>query len=179
MTSKDDLTLVEPTRPLGAVEIPQFHLAGASTEPYVAQVYGCATIQFGDRKRGLDESRRVAFLAAIPPVLKTLEWDTGTPTPALPEDLIAMPPDGATYRPLPASAIVPPPTSMVCCTEAAARARSRRAFVSACSRAKRRRSVISTGRPAACWSSPAATRRAKRDTSWSGSWVVWRDWFIA
>jgi hypothetical protein len=68
-------------------------------------VYGSARIQFADRKRGLDESRRVAFLAPIPPVLKTLDWELAAPTEIPPEQLLAAAPGQATYRPLAGSAM--------------------------------------------------------------------------
>lgn len=100
MAANDDPTLAGPTRPLGAPEIPQFYLAGQGNGAYTPKVYGSARIQFADRKRGLDETRRVAFLAPIPAVLKTLDWDLATPTHVQPEQLLTEAPGPATYRPL-------------------------------------------------------------------------------
>jgi len=105
MAAKDEATLAGPTRPLGAPEIPQFYLPGKSAGPYTPMVYGSARVQFADRKRGLDETRRVAFLAPIPAVLKTLDWDLATATEVQPEQLLNSPPGPATYRPLAGSAM--------------------------------------------------------------------------
>jgi hypothetical protein len=68
-------------------------------------VYGAARIQFADRRRGLEETRRVAFLATIHPTLKTLDWDAATPVDAMPEQLLKDPPAKGGYLPLPATAM--------------------------------------------------------------------------
>ena len=104
MAAKDEPTLAEPSRPVGAPEIPQFHLPGPGRGAYTPWVYGSATIQFMDRKRGLDETRRVAFLTPIPAVLKTLDWEQAVPTSVQPEQLVADAPAPSSYQPLPASA---------------------------------------------------------------------------
>ena len=105
MVAKDPSTLAGPTRPLGAPEIPQFYLPGEVSGAYAPLVYGSASIQFVDRKRGLHETRRVAFLAPIPTVLKTLDWDVATATATQPEHLLASAPGRAKYRPLPGAAM--------------------------------------------------------------------------
>jgi hypothetical protein len=105
MAAKDEATLAGPTRPLGAPEIPQFYLPGKASGPYTPMVYGSARIRFADRKRGFDEMRRVAFLAPIPAVLKTLDWDLAATTEVQPEQLLPEPPGSATYQPLAGSAM--------------------------------------------------------------------------
>jgi hypothetical protein len=105
MAAKEDPLLAGPTRPLGAPEIPQFYLPGKGRGVYTPMVYGSARIQFADRKRGVDETRRVAFLAPIPAVLKTLDWEQATPTDVQPEHLLPEAPGAATYRPLAGSAM--------------------------------------------------------------------------
>jgi len=64
-------------------------------------VYGAARIQFAERKRGLEETRRVAFLAPIHPTLKTLDWDAARAIDVMPEQLIKDPSGKLTYEPLP------------------------------------------------------------------------------
>ena len=75
--SLSPLTVTGLSRPLGSLEIPQFYLPGeAPTEAaYAPRIYGAARIQFADRKRGLDEMRRVAFLA-----LKTIDPEAAEQT---------------------------------------------------------------------------------------------------
>jgi hypothetical protein len=72
---------------------------------YTPRVYGAARIHFADRKRGLDETRRVALLAPINPGARTLDWDSATPTDVMPEQLVKDAPVGAHYMPLPAAAM--------------------------------------------------------------------------
>ena len=105
MAAKDETALAGPNRPLGAAEIPQFHLPGKGSGVYTPMVYWSAGIQFADRKRGLGLTRQVAFLAPIPAALKTLDWDLATPLAVPPEELRAQAPGPARYRPLPASAM--------------------------------------------------------------------------
>jgi hypothetical protein len=68
-------------------------------------VYGAARIHFADRKRGLDETRRVAVLAAISPTARTLDWDAARPSDVLPEQLLKDAPAKASYLPLPGAAM--------------------------------------------------------------------------
>jgi len=68
-------------------------------------VYGSATVQFSERKQGLDETRRVAFLAPIPTVLKTLDWELAVATNIQPEALVAEPAGASSYQPLPGNAM--------------------------------------------------------------------------
>jgi hypothetical protein len=63
-------------------------------------VYGAARIQFADRRRGLEETRRVAFLATINPTGRTLDWDAARPTEVTPEQLLKQAPADASYLPL-------------------------------------------------------------------------------
>jgi hypothetical protein len=68
-------------------------------------VYGAARIQFADRKRGLEETRRVAFLATISPTGRTLDWDAARPLEVMPDQLLKDPPARANYLPLPGAAM--------------------------------------------------------------------------
>jgi hypothetical protein len=68
-------------------------------------VYGAARIHFADRKRGLDETRRVAFLAAISATGRTLDWDAARSSDVLPEQLLKDAPAKANYLPLPGAAM--------------------------------------------------------------------------
>lgn len=103
----DKPKLAGPTRPLGSPDIPQFHLPTSGTKGvYTPRVYGAATIQFGDRKRKLEEKRRVAYLAPLDPSARTLDWDQAQPTTVMPDALLKDAPGGsASYLPLPDSAM--------------------------------------------------------------------------
>src|ERR1051326_4459704 len=64
-----------PTRPLGAQEIPQFHLpASGAKGVYAPRLYGTAHIQFADRRRRLEQTRRVAV--PLPSAAMTLKGFT-------------------------------------------------------------------------------------------------------
>lgn len=109
MAAKADPLLPASDRPTGSPEIPQFYLpipekAAAGTGAYTARVYGAARVQFADRKRGLEETRRVAFLAPISPTGRTVDWDGARPTDVMPEMLLKDAPAEAPYLPLPAAA---------------------------------------------------------------------------
>jgi len=102
----DKPRLAGPTRPLGSPDIPQFHLpATGGKGVYTPRLYGAATIQFGDRKRRLADSRRVAFIAPLDPAARTVDWDQAQPTPVMPDALLKDPPVAASYLPLPDSAM--------------------------------------------------------------------------
>jgi hypothetical protein len=63
-------------------------------------VYGSARIQFADRRRGLEETRRVAFLSRISPTGRTLDWDAARPTDVMPEHLLKETTVDGEYLPL-------------------------------------------------------------------------------
>jgi hypothetical protein len=71
-------------------------------------VYGAARIHFADRKRGLEEMRRVAFLTPINPTARTLDWDAAGPTEVMPDQLLKDPAVTAHYLPLSAAAMETP-----------------------------------------------------------------------
>jgi hypothetical protein len=105
----DKPRLAGPTRPLGSPEIPQFYLPAAGTKGvFTPRLYGAATIQFGDRKRRLEERRRVAFLAPLDPSARTVDWEQAQPTPLMPDALLKDAPVGASYLPLPEHAMQVP-----------------------------------------------------------------------
>ena len=63
-----------PSRPLGSPDIPQFYLPTSSKKgTYAPRLYGAASIQFGDRRRKIDELRKVAFLLPLKPSTKTID----------------------------------------------------------------------------------------------------------
>ena len=100
-------SLSGPSRPLGSPEIPQFHLPGGGqkTGVYAPRLYGVAQIQFADRRRRLDETRRVAFLLPLDPAVRTPDWDQAKPTSVKAADLVTEPPVQAPYEGLPAGAM--------------------------------------------------------------------------
>ena len=110
MVAKAEPPLAGPTRPLGSPEIPQFYLPGPAPKggAYAPRAYGSARIQFADRKRGLEETRRVAFLAPIHPTGRTLDWDAAKPTDVMPEQLLKDAPGAAHYLPLSGAAMQVP-----------------------------------------------------------------------
>jgi len=107
MAAKLANPLAGPTRPLGSPEIPQFHLppSAGSSGAYSPWLYGAATIQFGSKKRKLDERRRVAFRVALAPATKTIDWESAVPIEVMPEALLKAPAVVAPYLPLPAGAM--------------------------------------------------------------------------
>jgi hypothetical protein len=92
--------LAGPTRPLGSPEIPQFHLPGGSKGVYAPRLYGAASIQFGDRKRRLEERKRVAFLVPLEPSTRTVDWEGAMPTIVMPDQLLKDAPAKGHYLPL-------------------------------------------------------------------------------
>jgi hypothetical protein len=103
VATKERVTLAGPSRPLGTPEIPQFHLPGGEGDVYAPRLYGAARVRFADRRRKVNELRRVAFLLPLAPDVKAVDWDAAKPTPVLPDDLVKEPPAQALYLPLPAA----------------------------------------------------------------------------
>jgi hypothetical protein len=98
--------LAGPSRPLGTPDIPQFHLASAGGKGvYAPRLYGTANIHFADRKRKIDEIRRVSVLVPLDPATKTVDWDSGRPIDVSADQLLKEPPVRAPYLPLPAGAM--------------------------------------------------------------------------
>ena len=104
MAAKADPLVPVADRPAGSPEIPQVYLPVAKgVKPggtYAPRLYGAARIQFADRRRGLEETRRVAFVASINPTGRTLDWDGSKPTDVMPNQLLKAPPVDAPYLPL-------------------------------------------------------------------------------
>ena len=106
MAANKNAILAGPTRPLGAPDIPQFHLpAGAAKGVWAPRLYGVAEIRFGDRKRRLEETRRVAFLLPLDATMKTVDWDGAQPTDVQPAALLKDAPVVASYLPLSSAAM--------------------------------------------------------------------------
>jgi hypothetical protein len=98
--------LAGPSRPLGSVEIPQFHApAAVKSGVFAPRLYGAARIHFADRKRKIDETRRVAYLFPLEPSTRAVDWDQAAATDLMPEALLASPPAAHPYLPLPAGAM--------------------------------------------------------------------------
>ena len=100
--------LTGPNRPLGSPEIPQFHLPSSGGKGvYAPRLYGAASIHFGDKRRRVDETRRVAFLLPLDAATKTVDWESAKPTALMPDQLVKDPPvrATATYQPLPAGSM--------------------------------------------------------------------------
>jgi len=95
------------TRPLGAPDIPQLYLPAkkaAGKVTYTPYLYGAAGIQFADKRRGVDEERKVQFLLPLDPATKTIDWEQAKPTDITQEQLLADAPQPGDYQPLPAAA---------------------------------------------------------------------------
>ncbi len=106
MPSNEPARLAGPSRPLGDPDIPQFHLpSAAGSGVFRPYLYGAARIHFADRKRKIDETRRVAFVLPLEPGARTVDWDTAKPTDVMPDQLLSKPPQAASYLPLPAAAM--------------------------------------------------------------------------
>lgn len=90
-----------PNRPLGSPEIPQFHLPGGSKGVYAPRLYGAASIHFGDKRRRVDETRRVAFVVSLESATKTIDWESARPIATSPDQLVKDAPVRASYQPLP------------------------------------------------------------------------------
>lgn len=104
--AKSASALVGPSRPLGSPEIPQFYLPSSLLSGvYSPWLYGAARIHFVDRKRKLDERRRVAFRVPLEPETKTVDWDQASPVDVTPEGLLVNAPAQASYQPLPSGAM--------------------------------------------------------------------------
>ena len=99
--------LAGPSRPLGAPDIPQFHLEAApgAAGAYAPWLYGAATIHFADRKRKFDETRRVAYRVPLSSATRVVDWEAARGIDVLPETLLAEAPVPAPYLPLPAGAM--------------------------------------------------------------------------
>jgi len=101
-----DTALAGPTRPLGSPDIPQFYTPlSAKHGVYTPYLYGAAGIRFGDKKRKIDEARRVAFTLPLEPTTKAVDWDAAAPIDVDPAHLLKDPPIEAHYLPLPAGAM--------------------------------------------------------------------------
>jgi hypothetical protein len=99
-------SLAGPSRPLGSPDIPQFHLPSASESGiYRPCLYGSAHVQFADRRRKIDETRRVSFRLALTSDTRTVDWENAEPIDVLPEALLSDAPRAASYLPLPAGAM--------------------------------------------------------------------------
>lgn len=103
MVATTKSTLAGPARPLGSPEIPQYFLASAVEKGvYAPHLYGAASIHFADKKRKLDENRRVAFVLTLEPTGRTVDWETARPVT---DSLLKEPPTPSPYLPLPAGAM--------------------------------------------------------------------------
>lgn len=108
MAEQKKVKLAGPTRPLGSPDIPQFHLPAQTSGGkvvYTPHLFGAASIQFADKRRGVDEVRQVSFLLALDPSAKTIDWDQAKVTENTTEQLLTTPPVEAAYLPLPAGAM--------------------------------------------------------------------------
>ncbi len=62
-------------------------------------------IRFGDRRRKVAESKRVAFTVPLDPSTKVVDWEAAKATELMPEALLKDAPVAASYLPLPAGAM--------------------------------------------------------------------------
>ena len=105
MPTNENVVLAGPSRPLGAQEIPQFHLPGGrASGTYAPRLYGAARVHFADRRRKIDEQRQVAFLLPLEGSARTVDWDAAKPTTVTKDALLKDAPGPAKYLPLPSAA---------------------------------------------------------------------------
>lgn len=107
MAEQTKLKQAGPTRPLGSPDIPQVHLPAPKTSgkvTYAPYLYGAATIQFADKRRGVDEEKKLQFLLPLDPSAKTIDWDQARPTEITEQQLLQEPAVAGEYQPLPLAA---------------------------------------------------------------------------
>ena len=106
MATPPKTSLAGPSRPLGVPEIPQRFLPTTNKKgTYSPNLYGAAAVHFRDRKRKVDEQRKVAFLVPLTPGLRTVDWEGARPCPVSPAELLKEAPVPADYLPLPPGAM--------------------------------------------------------------------------
>ncbi len=106
MPSDPKTALAGPNRPLGSPEVPQFHLPSSGGKGvYAPRLYGAASIHFGDKRRRVNETRRVAFMVPLDAATKTVDWEGAKPVTWSPDQLVKDPPAKAGYLPLPAGSM--------------------------------------------------------------------------
>lgn len=106
VATNEKTTLAGPSRPLGSPEIPQFYLPTSSKKgTYAPRLFGAASIQFGDRRRKIDELRKVAVVLPLEPGVEAVDWEGAKPCAAWPDKLLKDAPVMAEYLPLPAGAM--------------------------------------------------------------------------
>ena len=71
---------------------------------YTPHLYGSAEIQFADKRRGVDEARKVQYLLPLDPSTKTVDWEQAVATDVTEEQLLPKAPQSGDYQPLPAAA---------------------------------------------------------------------------
>jgi hypothetical protein len=102
------VTLAGPPGPPGAPDIPQVHLPASASGgkiTYAPYLYGAASIRFADKRRGVDEERKVQLLLPLDPTSKTVDWDQAKPTEFTEAQLLHDAPQPGTYLPLPPAAM--------------------------------------------------------------------------
>ncbi len=107
MAEQTKLPQAGPTRPLGSPDIPQLYLPGPKTSgkvTYTPYLYGSAGIQFADKRRGVDEERKVQVLLPLEATTKTIDWEQAKTTEFSEEQLLKAAPQAGDYQPLPAAA---------------------------------------------------------------------------
>ena len=72
---------------------------------HAPRLYGAARVHFADRRRKIDELRRVAFLVPLDGGVRTVDWDAANPTTISVEALLKDVPGPAKYLPLPSGAM--------------------------------------------------------------------------
>lgn len=103
-TSKSQLA--GPARPLGSPEIPQLFLPTSTKKgTYSPHLYGAASVHFRDRKRKIDQVRKVSFLVPLAPGIRTVDWEGATQSDVTPAQLLKDAPAEGLYLPLPTGAM--------------------------------------------------------------------------
>lgn len=108
MAEPTEVTQAGPPGPPGSPEIPQVHLpapSGGGKLTYAPYLYGAATVRFADKRRGVDEERKVQWLLPLDPSTRTVDWDQAKPTEITEAQLLQDAPGPGAYLPLPAAAM--------------------------------------------------------------------------
>jgi hypothetical protein len=91
-------------RPVLPPDIPAYYVAASGTPRYAPFFYGSARVHFSDSKLGVDETRDLSFLVPVLEGPQPVDWDHAKAVGIPASSLLASPPAGATFGPLPAAA---------------------------------------------------------------------------
>lgn len=91
-------------RPFLPPEVPQLFVParhGVSSATYFPQVLGVADVHYVSKTHGVDKSRRVTRIAELREGVVELDWNDGSESQLVLENLVQEPAEGAPFQPLP------------------------------------------------------------------------------